>query len=548
MAKQQRRHKQVQVSDLQDRLSELESTLSAIRSGEVDALVVEGPEGDRIFSLRGAEQPYRVFVEQMQEGAVTLDEDGTILYANKRFAQLLSLPLERVIGSSLASHIPERECPAVHDLLRRGEAGKTDCALVDADGHVVPVHLSLSVMSMEGVVVRCLVVTDLTQQHQQRALQLANAAKDQFLAALSHELRTPLTPVLMTTASLARRKDLPEDVLPDIEMMNRNIELEARLIDDLLDLTRITRGKLEISPRPADTHELLENSVRIISAEAAEKQLKIVTDLRAENHWVMAEPVRLHQVFWNVLRNAVKFTPRDGTIHIRTYNEPKSGALLIEVQDSGIGIPAGRLCTIFDAFEQGDPEVTRQFGGLGLGLAISKHLMELHGGSIVAHSAGENLGSTFTLRLKTIAAPAARTQSKVPPKKLATRPLRILLVEDHDDTRRKMERLLTTMHHEVDAASNARVALSKAASREYDLVISDLGLPDVSGFDLMTQLRQQHERLRGICLSGYGMEDDILRSRDAGFFCHLTKPINLDQLEAALQAASDVGKVAAGKR
>jgi PAS domain S-box-containing protein len=362
----------------------------------------------------------------------------------------------------------------------------------------------------------------------------ASRAKDRFLAALSHELRTPLTPVLLRVAALAGTLELPDRLRDDLRMIQRNVELEAKLIDDLLDLTRITRGKLALHLEVVDVHEVLRHVVEICGEEAESKRIEIdVLAAAAEQH-VWADPGRLRQVFWNLVKNAVKFTPAGGHITVRTSN-PEPGSLQVQVVDPGIGIEPEVLPRLFDAFEQGDPSVTRSFGGLGLGLAISKALVDQHSGTLTGLSAGRGQGATFTVTLATVASP--RPGEVVITPEGGSRGLRLLLVEDHEPTLEVMASLLEIAGHEVSTAVDLRSARVLAASSEFDLVVSDLGLPDGSGFDLMRELRDQYG-LKGIAVSGYGMEEDLRRSREAGFLEHLVKPVDIEKLKAALARAS----------
>lgn len=363
----------------------------------------------------------------------------------------------------------------------------------------------------------------------------ANRAKDHFLAVLSHELRTPLTPVLTTVQLLERRTDLPADLREPLAMIRRNVELEARLIDDLLDLTRISRGKLDLHFQRVDVHELLAEVLEICGRDFEMKRITLTTDLAARRRFVDADPARLQQVFWNLVKNAVKFTPEGGRVHVRS-REGADGVVQVQVIDSGAGIEPAVLPRIFEAFEQGGRDVTRLFGGLGLGLAISKALMDLHGGSITAESPGKGLGATFTIELT-----GAREQTAArPPASAGTqasgRPeLRILLVEDHADTREALSELLRLSGHHVEAAGSMATALAACESGRFDLIISDLGLPDGSGLDLMRQiLARCPGGVKGICLTGYGMEEDLRRSEAAGFLAHLTKPVSLQELEAVM--------------
>lgn len=352
-------------------------------------------------------------------------------------------------------------------------------------------------------------------------------AKDNFLATLSHELRTPLTPVLMAATALAGDSSLPPDVREQLEMMRRNIELEARLIDDLLDLTRIIHGKFSIERVPADVHDLLHHTDEIIRSDGLGKHLRIIMQLDAKHHHALADPARLQQVFWNLLRNAVKFTPDGGKITVHTYNDAQ-GRIVISVADDGIGIRAEILAQIFDAFNQGDIGQEHRYAGLGLGLAISKAIISAHGGVIKAESGGSGNGAIFTVALDSVSAPAAPSK-KNPQLAESGSSLALLVVEDHEATRTVLERLLKHNGHQVTSASNLQDALTAFTTSHFDAIISDLGLPDGSGFDLMERV-QKIRAVPAIALSGYGMEGDLQRTKEAGFFAHLVKPVKIDQL------------------
>ncbi|HEY7215632.1 MAG TPA: ATP-binding protein [Thermoanaerobaculia bacterium] len=383
-----------------------------------------------------------------------------------------------------------------------------------------------------------------------REAQAANEAKDQFLATLSHELRTPLTPIL---AVISRLEEDPRFAgqADELAMVRRNAELEARLIDDLLDLTRISRGKLELHRRRTDARQVVEHALATTEREMAEKGLHLDVNLAAESHRVAADAARLTQVFWNLLSNAVKFTPPGGAVRVRSRLEPgRSGLreLVVEIADTGIGIEPEVLPRIFEAFEQTGRRITRRFGGLGLGLAVSRAIVDLHGGSLTAASAGRDRGSTFTVRLPLVGGQEEMDETGIwfsrsrrdekEPGAAAPRPVSILLVEDHADTAEAMADLLRLSGHRITIAGSVGEALAAAEAGGngggFDLVVSDLGLPDGSGRDLMRELARRHG-LKGIALSGYGMEEDVQRSREAGFAHHLTKPVDRQALETTIR-------------
>ncbi len=362
--------------------------------------------------------------------------------------------------------------------------------------------------------------------------------KDNFLAALSHELRTPLTPALLLATELAGNSTLAGEIRADLDVIVKSVTLEARLIDDLLDLTRITSGKMSLDIRPLDAHAALRQTYEIVSADAHERKIKIEMALTAQEHSIEADAVRMQQIFWNVLKNAVKFTPPGGTVSVRTSNPKETpGMLLIEIRDTGIGIDPAMIGKIFDAFAQEPHEDRHRFGGLGLGLAITKRLVDAQNGRISVESAGRGTGSTFFIEmpLERMLLPATGGIVSIPEAASPAIGRHILLVEDHEMTRNAIARLLTRRGHAVTACGTIAEA-RKAADSSHDLLISDLGLPDGDGHALMAGLRREWG-LPGIALSGYGMESDINQSMENGFFAHLTKPVDIHALETLIATA-----------
>ena len=376
----------------------------------------------------------------------------------------------------------------------------------------------------------------------------ANAAKDQFLALLSHELRNPLSPVIAMVAELEAQVAESPSVRRALDVIRRNVELEARLIDDLLDVTRIAKGKLKLSLEPISIHDVLQRALEICRDAISQKSLRVGLKLEAQEDFVQGDSARLQQIFWNLIKNGVKFTPTKGQISVATGN-PQPGQIEIRISDTGIGIEPDKVGKIFNAFEQGQSSITRRFGGLGLGLAISKAMVLAHGGTIVASSAGRDKGATFTVRLATIAKPVERDHEPTPNGRRPTatqqrvaRTPRLLVVDDHQDTCTGMKMILERRGYDVAVAYSAKQAAEKARSQDFDLLISDIGLPDRSGYELMQELRSRG--LPGIALSGFGMETDVNRARDAGFAEHLTKPINFDRLEEVIQQLLNRGATA----
>jgi PAS domain S-box-containing protein len=388
----------------------------------------------------------------------------------------------------------------------------------------------------------------------------ASRAKDRFLAVLSHELRTPLTPTLIAVSSMLESKPDPA-LLPARAMIRRTSELEARL----LDLSRIVRGRLRLDLEVVDVHQVIRRAVEVCRDEVLVAGLSVLTELKARRHHVRADHARIMQITWNLIHNAVKFTQPDGRLTIRTTNRlgPAGSAepggaepadhLVVEFEDTGIGIAPEVLARIFDAFEQGQDDMRGRSRGLGLGLAISRSLAEAMGGRLTATSPGPGRGSTFRLELATVPAPAitaagrgaARPSAPPPPPRIS--PLRILLVEDNQDTLRFLATVLRRRGHDVvmaDCLAAARAAVDRLDAR-FDLLLSDIELPDGNGLELMRELSARGNWL-GIAMSGFGTEEDLQLSREAGFFDHLTKPIDLSQLDEAIKRAISRAREPAG--
>jgi signal transduction histidine kinase len=372
-------------------------------------------------------------------------------------------------------------------------------------------------------------------QRQKSVVENANRTKDHFLAMLSHELRTPLTPVISALESLETEPTQTADTRASLAMIRRNIELETQLIDDLLDFTRIARDKMQLRFAPVDAHLALSNVVEICGAEARFKRLRVHLNLQAKSHYAAADAAKFQQIVWNLLKNAIKFTPEGGEIAISSSN-PSPEVLTISVSDTGIGMDPEVMQRIFDPFEQGNRSFEHRVGGLGLGLAISKSLAQAHGGSLTAESDGRDRGSTFIFSMPTLSPAEAAIIPARASRERSQRALKILLVDDHQDTCAALEKLLALRGHLVAVTHNVRSAMEAAARNKFDLLISDIALPDGTGMELMMQLRAV-ANIPGIAISGFGNNGDIERSFEAGFAEHLIKPIKLDNLEAAIERA-----------
>ncbi|MEO7598723.1 MAG: ATP-binding protein [Opitutus sp.] len=514
------------------------------------------------LALRASEERLSAVFQQAGTGIAQTDLTGRFTMVNDRYCEIVGRTREVLLLLRMQDIIHHADI-GHHLFLTENSARDASSFVIETrysrpTGGFVWVRNSIAfICNDQRVVESAIAVTEditgskRTEQELERARDeavAASRAKDDFLAALSHELRTPLNPVLLLASEAAEDKTLPPGIRADFATIRKNVELEARLIDDLLDLTRITRGKLHLEMRPQDVHTILRDALATVQSDLDRKQIVPKLRLNAPNSAVLGDAVRLQQVFWNVLKNAVKFTPERGDLTVETRVGTDTGDLTIEITDTGIGMLPSELERIFEAFSQGDHASTsglHRFGGVGLGLAISRMLTDLHHGSIRARSVGRGCGSTFVIQL-----PLDRMDSRAPmPHVAGTAPLlvplplndgdqptlrgRILLIEDHAPTRLTLQQLLLRRHYEVIAAGSVAEARESLTREHIDFVISDIGLPDGNPYELMSELRDSRG-LTGIALTGYGMESDIARSHAAGFVIHLTKPLRVQSLDDAL--------------
>jgi PAS domain S-box-containing protein len=518
-----------------------------------------------------AEERFRIVVEAAPSAMIVYNEDGRITLVNSEAERLFEKKREKLLQMVIGDLITlEPEPPG-----KNGAEGAAsdrparEIVVKRADGAVAPAELSITpIQSTEGPRLLASIVDVTERKRAEEALRAANAqleaknaaleqqaeerlrriraeaaqaeaeaaneAKDRFLAMLSHELRTPLSPVLHTATLLNEMKECPPEIRQMLQVIRRNVQLEARLIDDLLDLARIRNGKLQLQLEPTDAHDLLRRALEICQPDIEARRLKVETRFLAQKSVLEADPARLQQIFWNLISNSVKFTPEGGTITLGTKDDLSGQSLLVEVSDTGVGIEPQKLGRIFDAFEQ----VTQEGrAGLGLGLAICRALAGFHRGQITAHSDGLGHGATFsvTLPVTSVTLPAVQPRSPALARTLAV-PLRLLVVEDHRDTAAALVRLLERRGYEVRSAETVASALEIARDFECDVLITDIGLPDGTGHELFEKLKAQPrgKALRGLALSGFGMDEDIARSRAAGFTEHLTKPVDFARLQRHL--------------
>ncbi len=526
---------------LRRRLQEAEDTLNAIREGHVEALIVQSGNSQEIYTLRSADQPYRLMVEQMREGAMTLADDGTILYCNQRFAELMGVPPERITGQNLSRFVECNDLPKMRVMLK-APAFRDELRLVTAPGLANAAQLSSTSLQIDGIRTVAVVVTDLTHERVERGLRESNRLKDEFLATLSHELRTPLNVILgwtrmMITGHLseaARRHAL--------ELIDRNAQAQAQLVNDLVDMSRMTTGKLRLELEPLPLIPALETALESIRPATQTKSISVVTAWKIRgDETVLADATRLQQVLWNLLTNAVKFTSDGGRISVSARKV--GDRIHIQIADTGIGIDQAFLPHVFDRFRQADGGTTRSYGGLGLGLAIVHDLVALHGGDITVDSDGIGRGATFTMRLRTSAGPARQAETRRRSQRAPSLAgARVMLLEDHPDSRELFVQSLENAGAEVQAfgaVESAFVALDRVRP---SVIVADIGLPGEDGNSFIRRVRAHDipalRAIPAIAVTAYATAADRTAAMTAGFQRHLSKPVDPADLVVAVHEVS----------
>jgi signal transduction histidine kinase/ActR/RegA family two-component response regulator len=383
----------------------------------------------------------------------------------------------------------------------------------------------------------------------------ANRAKDMFLATLSHEMRTPLSAIVGWISIMRLRGCGEAEFAEGLDVIERNTQAQVKLIEDVLDVSRIVSGKLRLEISDCDLKKVISAGIDVVRPTADARDITLEVHLGPTSSHALCDAARIQQVVWNLLSNAIKFTPKGGAVGVRLARD--QSAWLISVDDNGQGISEGMLPFVFDRFRQGDSGSRRSFGGLGLGLSIVKHLTEMHGGTVEAHSAGEGHGSTFVVRLPIRAVRVAENKVKhsstedgsdsaVPapgasPPPIRLDGLRILIVDDEADARRMLSKVLEGVGARISTASSAVEALAilDNASKEKgpDVLLSDVGMPDQNGYDLIREVRRRGHyggSLPAVALTAFAHGNDAREATSAGFEAHLAKPANLRDLTAAL--------------
>ena len=534
---QARRRRSPAIEDLRRRLQEAEDTITAIREGHVEALVVQGADGEQIYTLRSADQPYRLMVEQMREGALTLAADGTILYCNQRFAELMALPPERIAGQALGGFLQPDDAPTLKRVLN-SKSYRAEVQLVNAAGALNPAQLSSITLNIDGVRTVAVVVTDLTHERTERVLRESNRLKDEFLATLSHELRTPLNVILGWTRMLLHDQLSEHARTHALELIDRNAQAQAQLVNDLVDMSRMTTGKLQVELEPLPLIPVLDAALESVRPAADAKAISIDTSWRVTDANVLADATRMQQVLWNLLSNAVKFTPDGGRISVSA--ERIDGQIRIEITDTGIGIAAEFLPHVFDRFRQADSATTRRYGGLGLGLAIVHDLVRLHGGEVEVHSRGVGQGATFVVAFRASDASPNPTERRKAPRPAPVRleGCSVMLLEDHADSRELLVEALRNSGAEVTAFAAAGDAFAALDRLRPSVIVADIALPDEDGYTFLRRVRAHAapaiQAIPAIAVTAYATVPDRAEALAVGFQQHFSKPIDPGRLVQAI--------------
>jgi PAS domain S-box-containing protein len=519
----------------------------------------------------------RYFSELSPQPMVAVEGTTHIVrHLNAAFARLVGKEAAELIGRPFAEAVPEGEENGCLPLLDRVyRTGKPEIVIEQEHCHTTPpVYWSYSVWAIlgaeerpVGVVIQVTDATEVaifrresvamnqqlllsaTRQHElTETAERANQLKDEFLATLSHELRTPLTSIVGWSKMLGDSKLDPVTTLRAIEVIRRNAQMQVQMVDDLLDASRIITGKLRLSVQPVDLGTIIIAAVDGLRPAAEAREIRLQLQLDAPAGQVSGDPDRLQQVVWNLISNAIKFTPKAGRVLVRLEHVESQAE--ITVSDTGQGIAPEFQPHVFERFRQADATSTRKFGGLGLGLAIVRQLVELHGGTVWVESEGEGLGSTFTVSLPLLAAHSAVSdtgsaqewlesnvpQSECPPELTG---LRVLVVDDDADTCELLRVILEGCGAQVKTASSAAAALEAVAEEAFDVLISDIGMPEEDGYSLIAKVRALGKEHGGkipaaAALTAYVGEEDRIRVLQSGFQIHVPKPVSPSELLAVV--------------
>lgn len=536
--------------------------------------VLGSKEGLSPAELERARTLLAAIVTSSQDAIASKTLDGIVTSWNSAAERLFGFTAAEMIGQPITRIIPQElqhEEVEILAKLRRGERiERYETTRIRKDGERLDISLTISPLrdSTGAIVGAAKIAHDITARRraERQVAQLAaerelfleseraarseaerlSHLKDEFLATLSHELRTPLHAIQGWAALLRERRARPDDYQRGLETIERNVRLQVQIVNDLLDMSRIISGKIHLEVQPVYLHDIVNNAIEAVRQSAVAKTIRIQPILDSRIGLVRGDPSRLHQVLWNLMSNAVKFTPKGGRIQV--VLERVNSHVEISVEDSGIGIRAEFLPHVFDRFRQADASTSRRYGGLGLGLSIVKNLVELHGGAVRVKSPGENQGSTFIVslpishvRTEELGTGPAQATSPDPLETIELPRLdnvRVLVVDDEGDGRALIARILEDRGASARCASTAEEALEILQGEQFDVLLSDIGMPNIDGFELIRRVRNLDRYRLGplpaIAITAYARAEDRQRSLLAGFHLHLSKPIEARELIASI--------------
>jgi PAS domain S-box-containing protein len=532
-------------------LENARSILAARRRAEEELLAAKE-------ALRESEQRFRAMFEHAAVGIAISELDGRVAELNAKFAEILGYAAHELAGVSAYDISHPDDVAATRANVARLLAGEVrdysyEKRYVRKDGRIVWTLTSVGLLrdpqgrprQFVGVIedISALKKAQEGERAARAEAERMSEFKDEFLATLSHELRTPLSAILGWSQIIARRPMAPDELKRAVAVIERNARAQTRLIEDLLDMSRITSGKVRLDVQPVEPAAFIEAALETVRPAAEARRIRLEKVLDPGAGPISGDAGRLQQVVWNLLSNAIKFTPPGGKVQV--ILERVNSHIEVSVADTGIGIKPEFLPHVFDRFRQADGSTTRRQGGLGLGLAIAKHLVELHGGSLHAQSGGEGGGATFVVHLPLAAVhreeakeervhPAAPLPALPPMALPDLRRLTILVVDDQPDARDLIQRVLEDAGARVVTAGSVEEALALVELETPHVLVSDIGMPDADGFDLLRQLRERSGEIPAIALTAFARSEDRTRVLRAGFRMHVSKPVEPTELCVAV--------------